>query len=72
MSVRDNVISNIRWIIEHDDGGNASAFARNIGVPRQTVNNWTKGRNTPDIELIAIICDKYGKDLNWMILSSHE
>ena len=21
MSVRDNVISNIRWIIEHDEGG---------------------------------------------------
>ena len=72
MGAMENVTKNIIWIIEHEDGGNASALARKLDVPRQTVNNWTKGRNTPDIELILKIAVTYGKDLNWMVLEAHE
>lgn len=36
------------------------AFASKIGVSKQTAGNWLKGRNTPDIEMIAKISEVFG------------
>ena len=36
------------------------AFANKIGVSKQTAGSWLKGRNTPDIEMIAKISEVFG------------
>ena len=72
MEARENVRKAICWIIENREGGNASAFARRIGMSRQVVSNWVNGHRSPDIETVADICRLYDVSINWMILGEDD
>ena len=65
MTVRDNVISVIRELVESE--GSRVGFASKIGVSKQTVSNWVNGANAPDIEIIAKIANVYGVPLAKML-----
>lgn len=67
--IRENVRKNICWIVENHEDGNASEFSRKIGVSPQTACNWQKGRNTPDVETLAVIVRTYGTTMDWMVAS---
>lgn len=62
MSVRANVIKSLQALIDKE--GSKVAFARNIGVSKSAVTNWTSGLNAPDIEMIAKIATIYNLPLS--------
>lgn len=70
--VRDNVRRALRVIIDTYENGNASAFGRRLNVSRQTVSNWLNGWNSPDIEMVALICRTYGVSGDWMLLGDDD
>ena len=62
MAIRDNVIKTVRALVEAE--GSKAGFARRVGATKQAVNNWVKGENAPDIEMIACIGEAYGIPLS--------
>lgn len=69
-TVRKNVQAQITKLAELEGG--PKAFADKIGSTKQTVNNWIKGHNAPDIEKIAEIAHAYGLRLSDMLLSEND
>ena len=63
-SVRENICRNINILA--DSESKKKDFAEKIGAGKQSVSNWVKGRNTPDIEMLADIANAYGVSLNDM------
>ena len=63
MTIRGNVRNALLQLISEE--GSQTSFANKIGASKQTVYNWTKGRNTPDIELVAKIADIYSLPLSY-------
>lgn len=43
-------------------------LADTLGVTRQSVSNWERGKNLPDIEAIVCISETYGISLDTLIL----
>ena len=65
--VRENVQTNINWIIENRENGAPSSFGRKVGAYSQKVNNWRQGNNMPDLVTIETIADVYDVSLDWLI-----
>lgn len=47
-------------------------IAEKIGVSRQVVTNWKSGRNLPDIQTLAIICDMFGTTSDELLFETNE
>lgn len=57
--IRDNVQRNLILYLSIS-GLSQKEFAKRIGVSQSSVTNWVKGSNSPDIEVVARICDVLG------------
>jgi transcriptional regulator with XRE-family HTH domain len=53
------VVSNA---VEQLADGNATAFARSLGLPRGTVENWRQGKRIPEMDMLLRLC--YRLDLS--------
>lgn len=58
--------------IRNDNGLTQQNFANKIGVSRQTVFSWEKGFNSPQTELILIICEVFNVDFNLFVNKKEE
>jgi transcriptional regulator with XRE-family HTH domain len=56
----------IRWVVsiavEYLTDGNVAAFARSLGLPRGTVENWRQGKRIPELDMLLRLC--YRLDLS--------
>jgi len=41
-------------------GLNQVQLAEHLGISKGTVNNWTRGNNSPDVDIVPQICDVLG------------
>lgn len=54
-NLREIIRSNLeRYLTE--SGYTQKEFAEKLGVSKSSVTNWVKGKNSPDVELVAPIC----------------
>ena len=51
MSIRDNVQYEIAYLIDGYEDGNASEFARKVGVSRSRAHNWLSGTCSPTLDM---------------------
>lgn len=54
--IRDNVKRNLGYYLSLR-GISQKELAERLGVSQSAVTNWIKGKNSPDIEVVAEICD---------------
>jgi transcriptional regulator with XRE-family HTH domain len=57
--IRDNVKRNLGYYLSLR-GMSQKKLAEKLGVSQSAVTNWIKGKNSPDIEVVAQICDILG------------
>ncbi len=57
--IRDNIRRNLGYYLALK-GLNQKEFAEKLGVSQSSVTCWLKGKNAPDIEVVAHICDILG------------
>src|SRR5438309_5895840 len=50
------------YAVEQLADGNAAAFARSLGLPRGTVENWCQGKRIPEMDMLLRLC--YRLDLS--------
>lgn len=65
-SLRDNLQNNIVYYLQKNKIKN-KAFAEMLGVSAASVTNWISGKNSPDIDLIAKMCDIFGVSITQMM-----
>lgn len=53
-------------VINEDFNGNQSAFARRVGLSRDTVAKWRSGERVPSLEALARIAGEAGRSLQWL------
>lgn len=80
--LRDNLTFNLNELLEKNKNTiSKKQLSELLGVSQAAVTNWTKGSNSPDIELIAKICNIFKVSINQLIgmpnddilnLSNHE
>lgn len=66
--LRDSLKQNLNHYLSIS-GMTQKEFAIKLGVSQAAVTNWTKGNNSPDIDVIAQICDILGITINELIKS---
>lgn len=54
--IRDNVRRNLGYYLS-TKGLSQKELAEKLSVSQSAVTNWIKGNNSPDIEMVAQICD---------------
>lgn len=54
--IRDNVKKNLGYYLSLN-GISQKELADKLSVSQSAVTNWIKGKNSPDIEVVAQICD---------------
>jgi len=54
--IRENVKRNLGYYLSLR-GMSQKELAAHLGVSQSAVTNWVKGKNSPDIETVALICD---------------
>lgn len=54
--IRDNVKRNLGYYLSLR-GISQKELSQKLGVSQSAVTNWVKGKNSPDIEVVAQICD---------------
>jgi len=57
--IRENVKRNIGYYLSLK-GMSQKDLAERLRVSQSAVTNWVKGKNAPDIEMVAQICDALG------------
>lgn len=63
-SVKDKIASRILYLIGQND---VTEFARSIGVSRNNVNDWIRGKADIRIGDVIEISKKYGKSVDWIL-----
>lgn len=64
--IRDNLQSNIIALLK-EKNLSQKKFAELLGVTQTAVTNWVKGKNSPDIELIAKMCQVFNVKFSELI-----
>lgn len=59
---RERIRQMVSYAVEHLADGNAAAFARSLGLPRGTVENWRQGKRIPEMDMLLRFC--YRLDLS--------
>ena len=57
--IRDNIRRNLAYYLSIKNISQKE-FAEKLGVSQSSVTCWIKGKNSPDIEMVAQICDVLG------------
>ncbi len=53
-------------------GRSVSSFARFIGIPQKSLDNYLKQGRKPSLELILLVCSKCGVSADWLLGLSPE
>ncbi len=53
---KDNIPKALNQIISATQDGNITAFSKVFGLPKNTVWRWSKGKSTPELRILLIIC----------------
>ena len=59
---RERIRQVVSDAVEHLADGNTTAFARLLGLPRGTVENWRQGKRIPEMDMLLRLC--YRLDLS--------
>jgi transcriptional regulator with XRE-family HTH domain len=59
---RDRIRQVVSSVVEQLADGNTAAFARSLGLPRGTVENWRQGKRIPEMDMLLRFC--YRLDLS--------
>ena len=59
---RERIRQVMSYAVEQLADGNAAAFARSLGLPRGTVENWRQGKRIPEMDMLLRLC--YRLDLS--------
>lgn len=66
--LRDNLTFNLNKLLNDNKNTiSKKQLAQMLDVSQSAVTNWTKGNNSPDIELIAKICEIFNVSINQLI-----
>lgn len=65
-TIRENLQANILSLLTSNNISQKQ-FAEMLGVSQAAVTNWVKGKNSPDIELIAKICNIFNVKISELI-----
>jgi transcriptional regulator with XRE-family HTH domain len=57
---------------EHLADGNTAAFARSLGLPRGTVENWRQGKRIPEMDMLLRLCYRLDLSLCEMLFEGEE
>lgn len=44
-----------------------SSFARFLGIPQKSLDNYTKGLRKPSVELVLLVCSKTGVSADYLL-----
>lgn len=67
-NIRYNLASNLsKLLTENKSFITKKQLSQLLGVTPSAITNWTKGSNSPDIELLVKICDIFKIDINELI-----
>lgn len=67
-NIRYNLASNLNKLLtENKSFITKKQLSQLLGVTPSAITNWTKGSNSPDIELLVKICDIFKIDINELI-----
>lgn len=69
----NDIRETLRVNLEHQlkkSGLTQKQLAQQLGVSPSAVTNWIKGKNSPDIEYVAIMCDIFNIGLSDLLDSS--
>lgn len=69
-TLRENIQINLNKLI-NERNMTQKEFAEMLGVSQAAVTNWVKGKNSPDIEIIAKICNLLKISINEIIDEPH-
>ena len=53
--------------IREENNLSQEKFAEAIGVSRQSIISYEKGKSVPQMDILLIICTKFQKDLNYFL-----
>lgn len=67
-----DISSRLEIIITHFEGGNATNFAKRLGIPQSTVHNYTKKGREPHSLFLKLIHEKLGVNINWVLTGEGE
>jgi transcriptional regulator with XRE-family HTH domain len=59
---RERIRQVVSDAVDHLADGNTAAFARSLGLPRATVENWHEGKRIPELDMLLRLC--YRLDLS--------
>ena len=59
---RERIRQVVNDAVEYLADGNTAAFARSLGLPRGTVENWRQGKRIPELDMLLRLC--YRLDLS--------
>lgn len=60
--IRDNLKRNLGYYLSYS-GMSQKQLAERLNVSQSAVTNWIKGKNSPDIELVAQMCEIFQVDI---------
>lgn len=53
---RERICQVVSDAVEHLADGNTAAFARSLGLPSGTVENWCQGKRIPELDMLLRLC----------------
>ena len=62
----ESVVNRLKTLLD-ERGTSVSEFARFLGMPQPTLNNYLKGERTPTIDSIVIVCNKCKVTSDWLL-----
>ena len=63
--IQETITQRLRLFIEQ--AGNVTAFARSIGVSRDSVNNWLSGKSDIRLNDLVKISEQYHVSIDWLL-----
>lgn len=64
----DGLRSRVRAVLTRYEDGNQGAMARTLGITRQAVSAWMRGRSVPSAEMLAALVEAYELDARWLLI----
>lgn len=64
--IRENLKKNLGYYLSYN-GMTQKELAERLNVSQSAVTNWIKGKNSPDIELVARMCEIFQVDITEMM-----
>ena len=69
---RERIRQVVSSAVEQLADGNTAAFARSLGLPRGTVENWCQGKRIPEMDMLLRLCYRLDLSLCEMLFEGEE